>query len=605
MPKIWKIILSYWWQVLLLFGGLYIQVFTNLQLPDIMANIINNGIGKSDMDFVWGEGFRMLGIVLFGMVGMVIAGFFAARIGTGFAAKLRETTFRHILSFSIDEIDQFSTASLITRTTNDIAAIQQTLVVALRMSLQSPLMAVGAITMALRTAPSMAWIIGLVVSILIVLFIIVMILGLPKFKLIQQLNDKLNKVTRENLTGLRVVRAFNNEKYEENKFQRANTEVTKVNRFTARLMVTMMPIVQFAISGAALLIVWVGAGLVRDSVIGIGEIVAFMQYTTQVMISFMFLAMAFVLMPRALVSVRRVNEVLKTKPSIKFNIKGKPDGFLGSSAATARLSAEACDDRPEDADPKNPSGFPPHGIKFKNVSFSYKKAEHPVLKNISFIAEKGKTTAIIGSTGSGKSTIANLIPRLYDVSKGEILLDGINVKDFTKDDLMSRIGLIPQKALLFSGTIKSNIKYGAPNISDQQVKKAAQTAAATEFIDKLDKKYDAPVSQGGTNFSGGQKQRLCIARAIAKNPDVLIFDDSFSALDYKTDQQVRTNLKSVTAHAAVIIIAQRVSTIKHADQILVLENGKLVGDGTHEQLMKTCSVYKEIALSQLSEKELR
>jgi len=575
MSKIGKIILSYWWQILLLFGALYLQVFSNLLLPDIMANIINQGIGQNNMDYVWGEGIRMLGIVLLGMVGMVIAGFFAARIATGFSAKLRESLFRHILSFSIDEIDQFSTASLITRTTNDITVLQQTLVMTLRMSFQAPLMAVGAITKAIDTAPNMAWIIGLIVAVLIALFIFVMVVGMPKFRLTQLLNDKLNQVTRENLTGLRVVRAFNNEKYEENKFQRTNNEVTKVNLFTARLMVTMMPVVQFAISGAALLIVWIGAGLVSENIIGIGEIVAFMQYATQVMISFMFLAVVFVLMPRALVSVRRINEILKAKPSIKFKTK---------STKTKTKSST--------------------GVEFKNVTFAYKDAERPVLKNISFVAEKGKTTAIIGATGSGKSTIAHLIPRLHDVTKGTIILGGVNIKDFAKDELMSHIGLIPQRALLFSGTIKSNIKYGSPHISDQQMKAAAKAAAATEFINTLEKKYNAPVSQGGTNFSGGQKQRLCIARAIAKDPDVYVFDDSFSALDYKTDQQVRANLKPITHHAAVIVVAQRVSTIRQADQILVLENGNIVGRGTHDELMKKCQVYKEIALSQLSEKEL-
>lgn len=573
MSKIWKIILSYWWQILLLVGGLCLQVYANLSLPDIMSDIINGGIGTGDMDYVWGRGFYMLGIVLVGIVGMIIAGFFAARISAGFAAELRESLFKHILSFSIDEIDQFSTASLITRTTNDITSLQQTLVMVLRMAVQSPLMAVGAITKALQTAPDMAWIIGIMIGVLFVLMIIVIIVGLPKFRLIQKLNDKLNQVTRENLTGLRVVRAFNNEAYEEDKFGRANNDVTKVNLFTSRLMVTMMPIVQFAISGSSLLIVWVGAQLVDQSIIGLGEIVAFMQYATQVMMSFMFLAMVFIMVPRALVSIKRINEVLKTKPSIKFK---------KSSAKTVNKS----------------------GVEFRKVSFSYKKAEQPILKNISFTAEKGKTTAIIGSTGSGKSTIANLIPRLYEVTEGEVLIDGVNIKDFTKDDLMSRIGLIPQKALLFSGTIASNIKYGAPNISDKQMAAAAKVAAANDFIEKLEKKYKSPVSQGGTNFSGGQKQRLSIARAVAKNPEIFIFDDSFSALDYKTDQQVRSNLKSITEHAAVIIVAQRISTIKHADRIIVLENGKIVGSGKHAELIEKCPIYKEIALSQLSEKEL-
>lgn len=573
MSKILKIILTYWWQILLLLGGLCLQVYANLSLPDIMSDIINNGIGIGEMDYVWERGFYMLGIVLIGIVGMIVSGFFAARIATGFGAKLREELFRHILSFSIDEIDQFSTASLITRTTNDIASLQQTLVMTLRMVFQAPLMAIGAITKALETAPDMAWIIGLIVGILVVLMLIVLIIGLPKFRLIQKLNDKLNQVTRENLTGLRVVRAFNNEKYEEDKFGRVNNDVTKTNLFTSRLMVTMMPIVQFTISGSALLVVWVGSHLVSESIIGLGEIVAFMQYATQVMMSFMFLAMVFVMAPRALVSLKRINEVLKTEPSIKF--------------------------KPIPAEPTEASG-----VEFRNVIFSYKKADQPVLKDINFTAKKGETTAIIGSTGSGKSTIANLIPRLYDVTSGEIFIDGVSVKDFDKDDLMSRIGLIPQKASLFSGTIASNIKYGAPAISEKTMKEAAKIAAANEFIEKLDKKYKSSVSQGGANFSGGQKQRLSIARAVAKKPEIYIFDDSFSALDYKTDQQVRANLKSVTQDAAVIIVAQRIGTIKHADRIIVLDDGKIVGSGKHDELMKKCKVYKEIALSQLSEKEL-
>jgi ATP-binding cassette subfamily B protein len=573
MSKVPRLFFSYWWQIILLFGGLCLQVLANLSLPDIMSNIINNGIGRGDMDFVWAQGWRMLGFVLLGIAGMIVAGFFAARIAAGFAARLRETLFQQVLGFSIDEIDQFSTASLITRTTNDITALQQTLVMVLRMSLQAPLMAIGAVGMAFATAPDMAWIIGLVVAVLVVLIIVVVKMGLPKFRLMQQLNDKLNQVTRENLTGLRVVRAFNNEAYEEKKFQRANIEVTKVNEFTSRLMVTMMPIVQFAISGSALLIVWVGAQLVEQSAIGLGEIVAFMQYATQVMISFMFLAMAFVLIPRALVSLRRIDEVFKAKPTVIFK----------------NTSAQPTDKS---------------GLEFRNVSFSYKGAEKPVLQNVNFVAERGKTTAIIGSTGSGKSTIVNLIPRFYDVSSGEILLDGVNTKELSKDDLMARIGLVPQKALLFSGTIADNIKYGAPDITDAQMKKAAMVADAAEFVGKLEKKYKSEVSQGGSNFSGGQKQRLAIARAIAKNPEVYVFDDSFSALDYKTDQQVRTNLREVTKHAAVLVVAQRISTIKHADQIIVLENGRTVGIGTHAELMKKCGVYKEIALSQLSEKEL-
>ena len=573
LPRVLKIFLSYWWQILLLLAGLCLKVFSNLSLPDMMSDIINNGIGRGDIGYIWWAGLKMLGFVGIGIVGMVMSSFFAARVAAGFAAKLRHALFEQILKFSIKEIDQYSTASLITRTTNDITTLQQTMVMALRMAFQAPLMAVGAIVMALSTAPNMAWIIGLMALVLISLMTVIIIIGLPKFRLTQQLTDKLNQVARENLTGLRVVRAFDNEAYEEKKFQRTNDAVAKVTLFTSRLMMTMMPIVQFAISGSSLLIIWVGAGLVSESVTGIGEIVAFMQYATQVMISFMFLSMAFVVVPRALVSGRRVNEVLETRPSIKFKKISEP--MSGGQ-----------------------------GVEFKDVSFAYKQAEQPVLKNISFRAEKGKTTAIIGSTGSGKSTIVNLIARFYDVTAGEVCIDGVNVKDLTKDDLMGRLGVVPQKAVLFSGTIASNIKYGAPKISEKQMKEAARVACASEFIDKLPKQYKSRVAQGGSNFSGGQKQRLSIARAVAKSPEVYVFDDSFSALDYKTDSKVRANLKPLTEHAAVIIVAQRVGTIKNADQIIVLDKGKIVGRGRHEELLKNCKVYKEIALSQLSKEEL-
>ena len=573
VPKVLKIFLSYWWQIIFLLIGLCLQVFSNLSLPDMMSDIINNGIGRGDIGYIWGAGLKMLGFVAIGIVGMVVSSFFAARIAAGFAAKLRRAVFEQILKFSIKEIDEYSTASLITRTTNDVMTLQQTMVMALRMAFQAPLMAAGAVIMALATAPNMAWIIGMMALVLVVVIITIVMIGLPKFRLTQQLTDKLNQVARENLTGLRVVRAFNNEKYEEQKFQRTNDAVARVTLFTSRLMATMMPIVQFAISGSSLLIVWVGASLVDQSVTGIGEIVAFMQYATQVMMSFMFLAMAFVVIPRALVSGRRVNEVLETKSSIRFK----------------RSTDNKADDR---------------GVEFNNVSFSYKQAEKPVLKGVSFRAAKGETTAIIGSTGSGKSTIVNLIARFYDVTGGKVTLDGVDVRDFTKDDLMAKLGVVPQKAVLFSGTIESNIKYGATNISDQQMKKAAKAACAAEFIEKLEKKYKSPVSQGGTNFSGGQKQRLSIARAIAKSPEVYIFDDSFSALDYKTDRQVRANLKPLAEHAAVIIVAQRVGTIKNADQIIVLDKGKIVGKGKHDELLENCEVYKEIALSQLSKEEL-
>ena len=630
MKQVLKIIASFWWQILLLFLGLIIQVNANLQLPNYMSTIIDSGISKGDMGVVWSQGLQMLLVVLGGGAGMIIAGFFASRIGTGFAKKLRELIFRHILSFSISEIDNFNTASLITRTTNDITQIQQSLVMVLRMSLQAPIMAVGAISMALATAPSMSWIIGMIVAILFALVIIVMIIGLPKFRLIQQLTDRLNLVTRENLTGLRVVRAFSREQYEEDKFQEANRAVTKVNVFTQRLMVIMMPVVQLAISGSVLLIVWVGAHLIDTGDIAIGDMVAFIQYAMQVTMSFMFLAMAFIIVPRALVSLRRIKEVLDVDSSIKWKKDSLPSkttshissaedsassltgrtpkrGELAPTSSRSAATATRKDELAREAatGSEGAETAPVTDLVFSNVSFSYPHAEKPVLSNISFTAHAGQTTALIGSTGSGKSTIINLITRSYDPTSGTITLDGLDVKNHTQSQLTAKIGLVPQKAVLFSGTIKSNIKLGNQGATAKQVEQAAKIAEAYTFINKLDKKFDSHVAQGGKNFSGGQKQRLAIARAVCKNPSLYIFDDSFSALDYKTDLKVRQNLAKITDKAITLIVAQRIGSILHADQILVLENGKIVDRGTHKELLKSSRIYKEIAESQLSPEELK
>ncbi|MDR2336912.1 MAG: ABC transporter ATP-binding protein/permease [Candidatus Nomurabacteria bacterium] len=573
--KLLKYLKPYWWQIILLLTGLILQVNSNLQLPELMSGIIDKGIMTEDIGYVWSVGVDMLLIALVGGAGMIVAGFFASKIGTGFSRQLREDLFKHILSFSIDEIDKFSTASLITRTTNDINQLQQTLVMVLRMSCQAPIMAVGAIVMAFRTAPDMTWIIALVVGVLLAVIVTVVLIGLPKFQLIQKLNDKLNLVTRENLTGLRVVRAFNNEKYEEEKFSRVNDEVTRTNVFVNHLMVVVMPLVQLTLSLAIVLIVWVGAGLVDKGSLEIGKVMAFVQYAMQVMMAFMFLAMAFIIVPRAIVSWKRIIQVLQTKPSINWKNK---TGKIGRGSS---------------------------GVVFENVSFAYQDAEEPVVKNLSFTAKKGEITAIIGSTGSGKSTIIDLITRSHDVTNGEVLIDGKNIKNYSQKDLMKKIGLVPQKAVLFSGTIKSNIEFGATNISEKEMRTAAKIAGALDFIDKLKDGFHAHVAQGGSNFSGGQKQRLSIARVVAKRPEIYLFDDSFSALDYKTDLAVRQALKSVTQHAAVIIVGQRISTIKHANQIVVLQDGEIVGRGKHYKLLKTCEVYHQIAESQLSLEELR
>jgi ATP-binding cassette subfamily B protein len=576
MFKFLKYLSHYWWQIILLFAGLSLQVWSSLELPDMMSQIVNNGIVGGDQGFIIQQGLLMLIVTLAGGVGMVVAGYFAARIGAHLALRLREDVFKKVMSFSVNEINKFSTSSLITRTTNDVTQLQMVTTMVLRMSCQAPLMGVGAIVKALQTAPGMSWIIMLAVAALLVVIVTVFSMALPKFKILQKLIDKLNLVTRENLTGLRVVRAFNNERHEEHKFDVANKDLTKVNLFINRVMVVMMPFVQLILNFTTLLVIWVGAGFIDSGAIEIGNMMAFMQYAMQVMMSFMFLTMAFIMVPRAVVSWKRIIEVVDTPLSIKPAKKPKK----------AKNSLRGM-------------------VEFKNVSFAYEGAEEPVLKNISFTAKPGEITAFIGSTGSGKSTLINLVPRFYDTTSGSVLVDGVNVRDYDQKDLIQKIGYIPQKGVLFSGTVESNIAFGASDASDEQVHRAAKIAQAYDFVEKMNGKFTAHIAQGGGNVSGGQKQRLSIARAVAKDPEIYIFDDSFSALDFKTDLALREALRPVTKQAAVLIVAQRVGTIKHAEQIVVLDKGKVAGIGTHKELLKNCKVYLEIAESQLSEAELK
>lgn len=521
-------------------------------------------------------GLKMLGISLIIMISAISIMCLSARVAARLAKTLREKVFKKVLRFSNKEFSEYSTASLITRSTNDIQQIQGLIAILFRVLVYAPIIGIGGFLRVLNQSDnSMAWIIG--VAIVAILFVVatLFIIAMPRFKKLQQLIDKLNLVAREILTGLPVIRAFNTEKKEEKRFDKANMDLTKTNLFVNRAMSFMMPTLMLIMNGISLLIVWVGAHGIDNGTMQVGNMMAFIQYTMQIVMSFLMISMVSIMLPRASVSANRINEIIETDEAIK--------------------------------DSKEPKKLNPNKkglVEFKNVSFRYPDSDEEVLSDISFTAEPGKTTAIIGSTGSGKSTIVNLIPRFYDVTSGNLLIDGVDIKDISNKDLRKIIGFVPQKGILFSGTIESNIKYGNPNMSDEQMIEAAQIAQATEFIESKPEKYQEPIAQGGSNVSGGQKQRLSIARAIAIDPEILVFDDSFSALDFKTDSILRAELAKKTQDKTVIIVAQRINTILNADQIIVLEDGKVVGKGTHEELIKTNETYKQIALSQLSAKEL-
>lgn len=525
--------------------------------------------------YILHTGAKMLALAFLGMAASILVGLLASRVGAGVGCRLRENVFRKVVGFSNAEFDKFSTASLITRSTNDIQQIQLLIVMILRMVLYAPIMAIGGIWKVFHTNVGMSWIIGLAVAVIIVIVGFLFLVVMPKFKLIQNQVDKLNLVSREILTGLSVIRAFGTQKHEEERFDDANKALTKTNLFVNRAMTFMMPLMMFVMNSIAVLIVWVGGHSINDGAMQVGDMMAFIQYTMQIIMAFLMICMISVMLPRAAVSAGRVDEVLTSETMIH--------------------------------DPENPSHIPEEGkgkIVFDHVSFRYPGAEEDVLHDISFTAEPGKTTAFIGSTGCGKSTLVNLIPRFYDVTDGKITIDGKDIRNVSQHELREKLGYVPQKAVLFSGDIASNILYGNPEGREAEMTEAATIAQATEFIEQKKKKYKSTISQGGSNVSGGQKQRLSIARAIAKHPDVYIFDDSFSALDYKTDATLRAKLKEKTSESTVMIVAQRISTILHADQIIVLDDGQIVGKGTHKELLKTCEAYYQIASSQLSEKEL-
>lgn len=537
------------------------------------------GVGM-DMDrmqirYLAVTGGKMAALAFLGMAASIVVGFLASRVGASAGRDLRKKVFEKVVGFSNNEFGQFSTASLITRSTNDIQQIQMLIVMLLRMVLYAPILAVGGIFQVFQTNVSMSWIIALAVVLIALVIFVLFAVAMPKFKVLQTLVDKLNLVTREILTGIPVIRAFSTEKHEERRFDAANMDLTRTNLFVNRAMTFMMPVMMLIMNGVSVLIVWTGAHGISDGQMQVGDMMAFIQYTMQIIMGFLMLCMLSIMLPRAAVAADRVEEVLVSETSI--HDPGEPKSF-----------------------PKENKGV----LTFDHVSFKYPGADEYVLEDLSFTARPGETTAVIGSTGSGKSTLVNLIPRFYDVTKGKITLDGVDIRDVKQKELRRKLGYVPQKAVLFSGDIASNIMFGNPDGSEAEMIEAAETAQASEFIDEKPDGYESPISQGGGNVSGGQKQRLSIARAIAKKPEVFIFDDSFSALDFKTDVKLRKALKKHTSDSTVLIVAQRISTILHAEQIIVLDDGKIAGIGTHQELLENCSVYQQIAASQLSEAEI-
>lgn len=536
--------------------------------------VVGVDTGKIQSNYIFKTGLIMILITLLCMAASIGVSYLSSRIASKYAKELRSSVFSKILTFSTVDMKKFGTSSLITRTTNDINRVQMLVIMFLRVVVYAPIMGIGAILKVLNSNASLTWIIGLGIVCIISLMLTLLFIALPKFEVVQKLIDKLNLTTREIVTGIPVIRAFSNQKHEEKRFDKVNSDLEKTNLFVERLMSLINPMISLVMNGVTLLILWEGAKKIDIGVINFGDVFALIQYAIQIIASFIMLSMVSIMIPRAMVSIKRISELLNYNVSIKDSENAK--------------------------DIKEVEGL----IEFKNVSFKYPNAKEEVLSNINFTAEVGKTTAIIGSTGSGKSTLVNLLPRLYDVTSGEIKLDGVDIKDIKLHDLRDNIGYIAQKGVLFSGTVKSNIKYGNSSISDKQMVFASNIALADEFINSKEEGYNYKIAQGGTNVSGGQKQRLSIARAIAKKPKVYIFDDSFSALDFKTDAKLRKNIKEKLGNVTTLIVAQRISTIMHADKIVVLENGKVVGIGTHKELMKKCKVYKEIATSQLSKEEL-
>ena len=574
MKRLAKYLAPYWSSILLAVVLLFGQAMCDLTLPDYMADIVNEGIATGNASEVLSVGLKMLGLSLLGAFCSVAVGLLGARVAAGTCRTLRKELFHKVERFSNAEFDRFSTSSLITRTTNDITQVQMLIVMGIRLVFYAPIMGVGGVAHALAKSTSMSWIIVVAVVCLLGLVAVAFLVAMPKFRVIQKLIDRLNLVVRENLSGMLVIRAFNTQKFEERRFDKANSDLTSTNLFVNRVMSCMMPTMMLIMNLSMVLIVWVGAKQVSAFQLDVGDMMAYMQYVMQIIMSFLMLSMMFIMIPRASVSAERIADVLETEPSIR-----------NQKHVTRMAHCEGV-------------------VRFHHVSFRYPGADEDVLHDIDFVAKPGETTALIGSTGSGKSTIVNLIPRFYDVTEGSITIDGVDVRELDLHDLRRQMGYVPQKGMLFSGTIRSNLSYADAGATREEIESGAEIAQATEFISAKRYGFDTPIAQGGGNVSGGQKQRLSIARALVKRPQIYLFDDSFSALDFKTDANLRAALREKTGGATTLLVAQRISTIMQAEQIIVLEQGRIVGCGTHRELMGSCDIYREIATSQLSEEEL-
>ncbi len=574
MLKLLRFLKPYWHMVIGVIIFTFFNAYTQLYLPNLMGDIVDNGIIKGDIPYIFSIGGKMFIVALLGALSMVLASYLSSKSAMSYGRDLRREVFTKVEGYSLSEFNKIGTSSLITRTTNDINQMQQVTMMSLRMMVRAPLMLIGGLIMALSKNRELSKVFLISAPVLVIAITLVGKKGFPYFKLIQQKIDKVNQVLREELTGIRVIRAFNKKDYEEKRFNQANKDLTETSLKVVRLMSVMMPLLNIILNFTIVAVIWYGSKLIDMESLEVGDLMAFIQYVMQIMFSLIMVSVMFIMIPRAAASANRINEVLEMENEIL--------------------------DKENTKDGENLKGY----LEFRDVSFKYPGAENPVLCNVSFTAKPGETTAIIGGTGSGKSTVINLIPRFYDVSSGSILLDGVDIRDLKQGELRSKIGLISQKALLFTGSVSDNIRFGKEDATDEEVIHAAEIAQAKEFIMNLEEEFDSTVAQGGTNLSGGQKQRLSIARALVRKPDIYVFDDSFSALDFKTDKRLRDALKDETQDSTLIIVAQRVSTIMDADNILVLDNGEIVGQGTHRDLLEKCKVYREIVKSQLSEEEI-